>query len=47
VAVADTGMGIPADRTADIFEPFYTTKREGTGMGIGLAIARPAQALRG
>jgi signal transduction histidine kinase len=40
LAVADTGVGISADRTSDIFEPFYTTKREGTGMGMGLAIAR-------
>ena len=40
VAVSDTGAGIPTDRIADIFEPFYTTKVEGTGMGMGLAIAR-------
>jgi signal transduction histidine kinase len=40
VAVTDTGAGIPADRIAQIFEPFYTTKTGGTGMGMGLAIAR-------
>jgi signal transduction histidine kinase len=39
LAVADTGMGIRADRIPEIFEPFYTTKREGDGMGMGLAIA--------
>jgi signal transduction histidine kinase len=40
LAVSDTGPGIPADRLATIFEPFYTTKSKGHGMGIGLAIAR-------
>lgn len=40
LAVADTGLGIPAERLSMIFEPFYTTKREGYGMGVGLAIAR-------
>jgi signal transduction histidine kinase len=40
LAVADSGMGISADRTSDIFEPFYTTKSGGSGMGMGLAIAR-------
>jgi signal transduction histidine kinase len=39
MAVADTGVSIPADRVSDIFEPFYTTKA-GSGMGMGLAIAR-------
>jgi signal transduction histidine kinase len=40
LAVSDTGPGIPADRLSKIFEPFYTTKSEGSGMGMGLAIAR-------
>jgi signal transduction histidine kinase len=40
LAVRDTGTGIPADRISEIFEPFYTTKNEGSGMGMGLAIAR-------
>jgi len=40
LAVTDTGTGIPADQTSKIFEPFYTTKSEGSGMGMGLAIAR-------
>jgi signal transduction histidine kinase len=40
LAVSDTGPGIPADRLAQIFEPFYTTKSDGSGMGMGLAIAR-------
>jgi signal transduction histidine kinase len=40
LAVADTGVGIDGSRIAEIFEPFYTTKKEGSGMGMGLAIAR-------
>jgi signal transduction histidine kinase len=40
LAVTDTGPGIPPDHVSEIFEPFYTTKRGGTGMGMGLAIAR-------
>jgi len=40
LTVADTGTGIPVERTAEIFEPFYTTKGDGRGMGMGLAIAR-------
>jgi signal transduction histidine kinase len=40
LAVTDTGTGIPPDRLRQIFEPFYTTKSEGSGMGMGLAIAR-------
>jgi signal transduction histidine kinase len=40
LGVADAGEGIPPDRLAEIFEPFYTTKIEGGGMGMGLAIAR-------
>jgi signal transduction histidine kinase len=40
LAVTDTGIGIPTDHMGKVFEPFYTTKSEGTGMGMGLAIAR-------
>src|SRR5262249_36121650 len=38
VAIADRGAGIPADRLAQVFEPFYTTKEH--GLGLGLAICR-------
>ena len=38
VSVADRGPGLPADRVEGIFEPFYSVKAN--GMGIGLAICR-------
>lgn len=38
--VADTGIGIPAERLPEIFEPFATSKGEQGGHGLGLSIAR-------
>jgi PAS domain S-box-containing protein len=38
VAVCDTGKGVPAGDADHVFDSFYTTKRE--GMGMGLAISR-------
>src|SRR5712691_1603368 len=32
--VHDTGSGIPAEHLPHIFEPLYTTKQEGTGLGL-------------
>lgn len=37
-AVEDNGIGIPNTVIDKIFEPFYTTKEVGKGMGLGLAI---------
>jgi hypothetical protein len=38
VSVADTGAGISADISAQLFQPFITTKAQ--GMGVGLSISR-------
>jgi signal transduction histidine kinase len=37
VAVQDSGLGIAAQDAEHIFEPLYTTKREGLGMGLAIA----------
>ena len=37
VAVADSGHGIPVDRLPKLFQPFFTTKKEGMGMGLSIA----------
>jgi CheY-like chemotaxis protein len=38
LAMSDTGIGMPPEVTARIFEPFYTTKEVGKGTGLGLAM---------
>lgn len=37
VHVQDTGPGVPADAVAMIFEPYFTTKPDGTGLGLWIA----------
>ncbi len=37
VVVSDTGRGIPAQLLPNIFRPFFTTKGNGTGLGLSLA----------
>jgi signal transduction histidine kinase len=37
VTVSDTGRGIPEERLSQIFRPFFTTKGNGTGLGLSLA----------
>ncbi len=37
IEVADTGKGIPADAEKRIFDPFYSTKDAGTGLGLPIA----------
>jgi PAS domain S-box-containing protein len=37
ITVSDTGIGIPQDIIGSIFEPYFTTKDQGDGTGLGLA----------
>jgi two-component system NtrC family sensor kinase len=36
ILVSDRGRGIPADASARIFEPFFSTRRAGTGLGLAV-----------
>jgi two-component system NtrC family sensor kinase len=38
--VRDSGPGVPQEIRTRIFDPFYTTKPEGQGTGLGLALSR-------
>jgi signal transduction histidine kinase len=37
VEIADSGPGIPPDLRAQVFKPFFTTKREGNGLGLAIS----------
>jgi PAS domain S-box-containing protein len=37
VSVSDTGVGLPSEKVDLIFNTFYTTKPEGTGMGLAIS----------
>lgn len=36
ISITDTGNGIPAELRERIFDPYFTTRHEGTGMGLAL-----------
>lgn len=36
LTVKDTGRGIPRDQAARVFEPFYSTRKGGSGLGLAL-----------
>jgi len=46
VSVADTGGGIPQEQINRIFEPFYTTKKKGSGLGL-MIVQRIVRAHKG
>jgi signal transduction histidine kinase len=37
VSVSDTGMGLPLQQADQIFKAFFTTKLQGTGMGLSIS----------
>jgi two-component system, NtrC family, sensor kinase len=39
VSFADTGVGIPRENLSELFEPFFSTKKKGKGVGLGLSVA--------
>jgi two-component system C4-dicarboxylate transport sensor histidine kinase DctB len=39
IGVADNGPGIPESERSRVFDPFYSTKREMAGVGLGLFVA--------
>jgi two-component system sensor histidine kinase RegB len=40
ITIEDRGTGIPDDVLARVGEPFFTTKQPGSGMGLGVFLAR-------
>lgn len=47
LAVEDSGPGVPAELWTRIFEPFYSTKADDLGTGLGLSLASDILALHG
>ena len=40
IEIADTGAGIASEHLGKLFEPFFSTKPTGQGMGLGLTVAK-------
>jgi two-component system, NtrC family, sensor kinase len=38
VAFSDTGVGISKENLRKLFEPFFSTKKQGKGVGLGLSV---------
>jgi signal transduction histidine kinase len=37
ISVSDTGVGLPSEKVEQIFNAFFTTKPQGTGMGLSIS----------
>jgi signal transduction histidine kinase len=37
ISISDTGIGLPPERMGKVFEAFFTTKPQGTGMGLSIS----------
>jgi two-component system sensor histidine kinase PilS (NtrC family) len=37
ISITDNGSGVPADKIASLFTPFFTTRTDGTGLGLYIA----------
>ena len=37
IQVSDSGPGVPEDMQEQLFEPFFSTKEEGSGLGLSIA----------
>lgn len=37
VSISDTGIGIPAENLGQVFNPFFTTRGDGTGLGLSVS----------
>jgi len=37
ISVSDTGIGLPLERSNKVFDAFFTTKPQGTGMGLSIS----------
>ena len=37
ISISDTGVGLPAGRADEIFDAFFTTKLQGSGMGLAIS----------
>ena len=37
ILVSDTGIGLPPERADKVFDAFFTTKPQGTGMGLSIS----------
>jgi signal transduction histidine kinase len=37
ISVSDTGVGLPKEKTEQIFDAFFTTKPQGSGMGLSIS----------